>query len=393
MYTLIRYPLITYVFCLLSALALNIEAKQVTNYKISASSPACKNVWKRKQVGANVFNHDINEAYVKALREFGINFVRIAFDKFATQHRDFLFGNCDNYIALVDEDLVRLKATLDIFAKYEIKVIVTFLSLPGSRWRQNNYGNDDLRIWKEEKFRKQAVAFWKDLARALQGHPAIVGYNILNEPHPQKLYKNALCDKDKTEIALMLHDFYTQVVQAIRLIDDNITIVLDSSDYASPEAFEYFYPINDDNVVYSFHMYEPQDYTNRLRNNGKVKYPNNLLNKSTLQEILHPVLAFQKKHNIPSDKIFVGEFGANRLSLQVEIYLKDLVSIFNEANWHRAFFAFRQDGWSGMDYELVGPLNQEYWRKVDASKKGELCVIEERAKLRKSKKIIQILLS
>ena len=65
-----------------------------------------------------------------------------------------------------------------------MKVVLTMLSLP-DRWRQFNNNKNDDRIWEEEKYQEQASQFWKDLALELKDHPAVVGYNIINEPHPE----------------------------------------------------------------------------------------------------------------------------------------------------------------------------------------------------------------
>jgi endoglucanase len=67
-------------------------------------------------------------------------------------------------------------------------VVITMLSLPGSRWKQNNNDQDDLRIWNEKDYQRQAAVFWQELALKLKDHSAVVGYNILNEPHPERLY-------------------------------------------------------------------------------------------------------------------------------------------------------------------------------------------------------------
>jgi hypothetical protein len=48
----------------------------------------------------------------------------------------------------------------------------------------------------------------------------------------------------------------------------------------------------------------------------------------------------------------VGEFGGHRTSKRLECYFKDLIDIFKQNGWHFAFYAFREDTWSGMDYEL-----------------------------------------
>ena len=67
------------------------------------------------------------------------------------------------------------------------------LDLPGSRWLQHNCINgkctQQYDLWKDFKYHKQAASFWKDLAKALKNHPAIVGYNILNEPCPERANK------------------------------------------------------------------------------------------------------------------------------------------------------------------------------------------------------------
>src|SRR5436853_7490428 len=64
------------------------------------------------------------------------------------------------------------------------------------------------------------------------------------------------------------------------------------------------------------------------------------------------VVDFQKKNSIASNRILVGEFGGNRFSTGLDQYFADLIDIFNENQWHFAFYAFREDTWSGMDYEL-----------------------------------------
>ena len=58
-------------------------------------------------------------------------------------------------------------------------VVITMLSPPGSRWKQNNRDKDDLRIWENQKYQDQAAKFWHYLASKLKDHPAIIGYNPL----------------------------------------------------------------------------------------------------------------------------------------------------------------------------------------------------------------------
>ena len=47
-------------------------------------------------------------------------------------------------------------------------------------------------------------------------------------------------------------------------------------------------------------------------------------------------------------------------------YLGDLIKIFNQHNWHWAFFTFRQDTWDGMDYEIGIKLpGAAYWQAIE----------------------------
>src|SRR5271156_6793656 len=104
-----------------------------------------------------------------------------------TPRRDFLIGDADSFTKISSQDLEILTAVLDQAHRNHIKIVITLLSLPGSRWKQNNQDVDDLRIWEQKEYRNQAILFWRDLAKRLKNHPAIVGYNILNEPHPERL--------------------------------------------------------------------------------------------------------------------------------------------------------------------------------------------------------------
>lgn len=318
--------------------------------------------WDTPKHGANIFNAEVTSSIIEAAKELGIEFIRLAPDKFITQNKDFLFKNTDSYKHIDHIDLSHLKNILDLCWQHEMPVVLTFLSLPGSRWKQNNNNVDDLKLWQDETFQVQAAQFWQDLARELKGHPSVVGYNILNEPHPEKLYhsnSSDLSDTNHDNIQQQLFEFYQKVITKIREIDNIIPIIIDSSGYADPLCFEKLIPFNDNNILYSFHMYEPFNYTCRALNQGQYSYPNINWDKKYLEQLISTVIEFQEKHVIPSSKILVGEFGCNRFSKGINNYFYDLVTLFNTHRWHWAFYAFQEDTWDGMDYEL-GTQNFEY---------------------------------
>lgn len=359
-------------------------------------SESLMDYWSTQRRGANFFNKTPSPDWFVAAKRMGIEFARMAPDKWKSEQRDFLIGNADEFEELSSKDCQALKEVLDDAHRNDIKVVITFLSLPGSRWKQNNQDKDDLRLWHEGKYKKQSIEFWKKLALLVKEHPAVVGYNVLNEPHPELLsgsgdYRELDFEKWYQSVKGSLADlnlFYTEIVTAIREIDQNTPIVLDTGMYATPWTIRYLSPLNDNKILYSFHMYEPYAYTCKGINNGRYAYPgtvpvslesaesNDFSNKTSINwdkaalvEFLNPVSQWQKQHSVPSSQILVGEFGCNRVNKGAEAYFADLIEIFNSHNWHWAFYSFREDCWDGMDYELgSGKLDQQYWDLAENGK-------------------------
>src|SRR5262249_43188749 len=162
----------------------------------------------------------------------------------------------DRYAGLNQADLARLNQALDWADRHGIKVVLTMLSLPGARWKQLNGNRDDGRLWRARAWWEQAAAFWRDLAAALLGRRALVAYNILNEPHPEK---QGGFDEDGARdfaawsarargTARDLNAFYARIVAAIRSVDPETPIMLDAGLYAAPDAFAYLQPLADDRI-------------------------------------------------------------------------------------------------------------------------------------------------
>lgn len=331
--------------------------------------------WASTQKGANIFNKNIRSEDIKAAKAYGITFIRLALDKWPSKHRDFLIGNADEYKGLIKEDLQKLIYILDMFHAAKMPVVITMLSLPGSRWQQHNNNKIDTRLWKEEKFQKQAALFWKYLAAALKDHPAIIGYNILNEPTVERAFCSVgeITDVKSPQVQETLYCFYAKIIESIRSVDPDTTIILDSSAFANAKTFANLKPRSDKNIVCSFHIYDPYEYTNLKQNGGKWSYPGKIngknWDKKALRDYMGPVVEFQKKYDIPSSHIIAGEFGASRMSCGICQYFTDLIEIFKENNWHFAFYAFREDVWDGMDYELGDKkLPWTYWKAQEEGK-------------------------
>lgn len=371
------------VLLILSSFGSNILGQKAES---TESTDTIISYWNEQRKGTNHFNQIPSKQWFDAARKANIKFVRLVFEKWDGEQRDFILGDADNYQGIVEGDFQKLLHFLDYANELNIKVVITPISLPGDRWIQSNNNEKDGRLWMDWDYRQQAVNYWKDLASLLKGHPAVVGYNLVNEPHPESYYKKHdfwkrdLPDwyKSVKESPGDLNLFNTQMVDAIRSVDTEMPIIIESGLYATPWAFDYLEPIKDEKVIYSFHMYEPYTFVTKRLNKGRYVYPGTIpidgleepfeLNKDGLTNFLEPINEWATKNKIPDNRIWVGEFGCDRSLEGAENYLADLISIFNENNWHWSFYSYREDdGWQAMDYELgKQKVHYTYWEYQEA---------------------------
>lgn len=331
--------------------------------------------WSKQRRGANCQNQSVEPAYWQAAAEAGIEFVRLAPDGWAAQRRDFLIGDADRFETLLSEDLAALRRALDDADAAGVKVVLTLFSLPGARWSQLDDSRDDYRLWNDQAFRDQALSLWTQLAGELKGHPAIVAYNPLNEPHPEREHgiSQAGYARWHAEVEGTLADvnrFNGEVVQAIRAADPRTPILLDGGQYASTEGLRWLQPVDDTAVLYAFHVYEPWDYVTFRVNEGRYRYPDRMPDGWTVgsrREALAGVAAWAGQHRIDRRRIIASEFGCDRRVEGAAAYLDDLLTDLESFDWHWAFYAFRGDGsWGGLDYELgTAPFSAEYWTAVE----------------------------
>lgn len=286
-------------------------------------------------------------------------------------------GSADDFKALVPEDLARVRQALDWAEAAKIKVVVGMLSLPGNRWAQLNKPRaSDFRLYRKKKYQDQSVEFWRQLAAALRGHPALAGYNVINEPHPSK---------KKDTKGFDLSSFYDRVIAAIRESDLTTPVILDGDDYGSPEGIERLRPAADPNAIYAFHYYGPWEYASG-QNRNRWTYPGMIpewegastskyWDAKAIIRAMDPVVRWQHRFNIPSNRIWAAEFGIVRTNPGASTWLDDVVTNLEKNGWHWALYAFREDVYPAMDLELgTKPgLGFDVWEVIN---RGETPVLK-----------------
>lgn len=343
--------------------------------------------WQTQRRGANFFNEIDNEERFGSAKKAGIMYIRLDPSKWINPHRNNKVGqflvNANNEFP-VKEDISYLKEILNLAHKYKLPVVLTLHNSPLKVANENHATVNDS-TWATFDNQDLIIHFWTKLIYALKGHPAIVGYSLVKRSAPEVDGKIKLQEwycPGKTcyeewyqKVKSTPQDmnlFYSKAVKEIRKIDTSIPIIIEAGYTSIPEAFKIITPIDDRNVIYSFDMYQPYSFTSERQfyitgSNDKNKngplYPGvnkggqtltqeAFWDKNRLYNTLKPVMDWQKKYNIAGNRIMVGEFGGFRDRAGIENYLQDLIDIFNENNWHWAFYSYREDSGHLNNYEL-----------------------------------------
>ncbi len=238
---------------------------------------------------------------------------------YLARYRTWLGGKLDH----LDRDV------LPWAVRYGMEVAVDLHTPPG--------GNDG-RMLDDETYAQEFISLWRNIATRFKGRAGIYGYDLCNELN---------------QTGPVLYDYWTiqrLAAEAIRAIDPETPIIIESNKKDSPLTFSYLSPLNLTNVIYELHMYEPGSYThqgvNGETNFDILYYPREGRDKTYLQQVLSKARAFEAAHGA---KIYVGEFSAPAWAGGVEVYLRDLIDIFGNYGWDWTYHAFRE--WSGWSVE------------------------------------------
>ncbi|MEP6819424.1 MAG: glycoside hydrolase family 5 protein [bacterium] len=120
------------------------------------------------------------------------------------------------------------------------------------------------------------VKVWRKIAARYRAEPAVIGYDLLNEPIAHYF--------DTTSLNPKLEPLYRKIVAGIREVDRNHIIFLGGAQWDG--NFKVFGPPFDDKLAYTFHKYWMD------------------VNQKAIQDYLD----FSDKHNVP---VWMGESGEN----------------------------------------------------------------------------------
>lgn len=272
----------------------------------------------------------IAEPDIAFLAKQGFTFVRLPFN-YRHFESDLAPGQW------IESGFRELNRVVELCRKYKLWALLDLHAAPGAQARDQNAGSayGETFLWSYKDFMARTVALWKEIARRYRGDATIAGYNLLCEP--------------VTDDVPRLNDFYAAVIRAIREVDPDHLIVLDSNRWAKDISSLEDRLFEDPQVIPALHHYYMDDRSfARL-----TKYPDAMDGKICDRNALAATLNGKYDQRRICRPVMASEFGINRrldqpFSAQLAI-TRDLVSIFEENNWGWSMWCYK-------DLECMGLL-------------------------------------
>ncbi|MGN6713924.1 glycoside hydrolase family 5 protein [Anaerocolumna jejuensis] len=269
------------------------------------------------------------------LKKIGVNLLRVPFH----YH---LFIDDQNPEVLKEEGFRIFDRLMMFSRKYQIYILPDLHSVPGGQnpdWHSDNQTGYP-QFWYFKVFRDQMADMWQAIAARYKEEPYLLGYDLLNEPF--------LIPKEDR-----ISQFYDEVTQAIRQVDQNHIIFLEGDFFAMD--FSCIHSITDEQTALTFHYY-PTVWNTELidkdydRNRRKAEFEKVFLNLIKIREQFdRPILCGEAGYDIDKEDL---PFTIGLIEDTLEIFRKYKVS------WTL---------WSYKDAQLIGivyPKSDSPWMKL-----------------------------
>ena len=186
---------------------------------------------------------------------------------------------------------------------------------------------------------------WAEVASRFKDHPAVIGYDILNEPSPGSALNAAdinvtpsdgsAAEFDRT----MLTDFYQRVINAIREVDEAGWILYEPR-YAAPANGQpsFILELEDPRVGPPRIVYGPHLYSVSMEV-GENYYPDRDFTLENWEASRRPELELQKAH------LLIGEWGVDPAWGNADLFMHELLEMADRmmASW--TYWSYDPGGW------------------------------------------------
>ena len=237
---------------------------------------------------------------------------------------------CDHY-DMPEADIRYAERILDRGERFGFRVVLVLLATPWGN--QSDY-------WDNASLKADIVKKWGLLAQRLKFYPALQAYDLINEPVVPK----GLAGRSAQA---QWHGLAEAIAGELRAADPDTPLVIEPTPWGLPSSFWRTEALELPGLVYSFHFYEPREFTHQglPGQPAALSYPGQGWDKSRLSQAMGEARRFAARHRVP---MYVGEFSCVRWAPggSCPRYLADSVSLFEAEGWSWTYHCWRcYQGW------------------------------------------------
>lgn len=276
------------------------------------------------------FEEFITESDIKNIKEMGLDHIRLGFDQIVLEeapcvYRTRIFQLLSDFVSWCE--------------KYDLGIVLNLHKAIG------NYCDieEDVSLFDSEELISRFINLWLELEKTFHNKPDIM-FELLNEVRD--------IDPEKW------NNLAKRTVDAIREVNKDRKIILGSTCWGNTFKLKDLIVLDDENVIYTFHMYDPSEFTHqrgvlqwtKLYYNRKMTYPSDDIEKyreyyrllfnredayshiekmdiEYLRELMTPVFEWVDEH--PDKILWCGEFGTIRHAdiNSRENYMNDVIKL------------------------------------------------------------------
>ncbi len=303
----------------------------------------------------------ITERDVRYIASLGMDHIRLGFDQIVVEESPYVYR---------EETLAHIDRFLDWCGSCGLNVVLNLHKAVG------NYCDipEKIQLLDDEDLQRRFLALWAYMEKRYAGRPEVV-FEILNEVRyvdPEKWNRLA-----------------AKTIETIRAANPSRKIVVGSICYNSPVFLKDLRVFDDENVIYTFHMYSPHEFTHQrgvlnastLYYNREMPYPGDIeryrdyervvhgkedaypgydrMDIRYIRECLEPAVEFIRQN--PDRILWCGEFGTIRHANIVwrENWMRDVIAVLKENGIPYCVWNYLSTPNDGNRFSLVDDDNRE----------------------------------
>ena len=278
------------------------------------------------------FESYITENDIKYIASLGMDHIRLGFDQIVIEESPYRYRS---------EIIDILHKFVDWCKKYKLRPILNMHKAIG------NYCDilEEKGLMQDEKLQKRFIGVWEMLEKEFSSETD-VAFELLNE------VVNATAEE--------WNELAQKTVEAIRKLNKNRIIIIGGIEWNSPSGLDKIKTYDDENIMYTFHCYEPHEFTHQqgvlqagpLYYNRKMPYPTDdieryreyyrlLGSENAYPNMQRMDIEYLKEYMLPSKKfternpdkiLWCGEFGTIRhCNIKYrENWMRDMIKVLND---------------------------------------------------------------